>query len=424
MANVPGYNNTAVEGSYFNGGNGNLAAPTTSRLTDCATSTTPDCAAINFMLQKSSAVNPITINSSDPLVQANRDRANNPGSVLGGMMASFPPRPTSNCAAGIPGPATPQQVIEVCASYTIPTDNTCQKNWVVEIERWWNYSCQKTGTLNLLCHTNTVASCAIEGKALTSSSTNRFRAFSNSTINVTGTPGLYTYLMEVGYACGTDGWASLDFVMDTTGQGGYITVNLTNLDDTAAVGVNGYTVYGGHPNSGPSYNGSFFPQTSPAFQIDYQWTEDIGSTVCTSYDYYGGGCLTSAYVPNIQTFFANTKLLDYCPAGYSPRSMRSAGYCDPYSGACSPAPYYTPYTVSGFFCNSEGRFLLNKAEGRGTASITSNATMPLVQGNNRIQAFWGTYNASRACGNVRISGTIYNVGPVCSTSDQVLCEAP
>jgi hypothetical protein len=246
QANVPGYSTNAVEGTYFNNGNGNLAGPTAQTLADCQASTSPDCAAIHFMQNKSSTVNPMTINSGDPLIQQNKNRASDPGSVLGGMMASFPPRPTSNCAAALPGPATPQQLIEVCASYTLPEQSTCVKAWILQIDRWWTYTCQKTGTINLLCHTNLLAQCSIAAKALSSYNAARTGAFSSASITPTATPGLYGYFMSVAYACGDEGTGTLDFSLDTVVQGGFITVNLTKLDDAAAIGVNGYTVYAGY----------------------------------------------------------------------------------------------------------------------------------------------------------------------------------
>lgn len=423
QANVPGYNNNAVEGQYFQGGNGNLAGPSTQRLTDCQSSTSPDCAAVNFLRNKSSAVNPISINSNDPLIQANRDRTNDPGSVLGGMMTSFPAKSTSNCAAAAPGPATPQQVIEVCASYSMPASNTCERNWILEVDRWWSYRCQSSGTVNLLCHTNTMATCSIDGKALSSYSAAKAGAFVSAAITPTATPGLYQYVLQVPVNnCGGDGAASVSFSLDTVGQGGYITMNMTSLDDAAAVAVNNYTVYAGYPNHGPSYDSGFFPQTAAAFQVGYSWSEDIGKDVCLAYD-YNGSCYQWQYQPNVLTFTANTKLLDFCPAGYAPIEMRSFNYCDSYLG-CFTANPYTPYNVTGFFCNSEGKFLMNRSEGKGNGTVTSSATMPLLVGTNRIDAYWGTWMSSKACGNLTVTGQIYNVGPVCNTTSQTICEKP
>jgi hypothetical protein len=422
QANVPGYNNNAVEGQYFQGGNGNLGGPSTQRLAECQNSTSADCAAVNFMRNKSSTVNPISINSGDPLVQSNRVRSNDPGSVLGGMMTSFPSRSSSNCAAGAPTPATPQQVIEVCASYVTPEGTTCEKNWVLEIERWWSYRCQTSGTVNLLCNTSTLATCGIDGKNISSYNVARTGAFSRGSMTPTATPGLYNYSMVVDYSCGSEGVGTITFELDTVGQGGYITLNMSNLDDTAAIGVNGYTVYAGHPNSGPSYDGSFFPQTTAAFQVGYSWQEDVGKTVCLEVDYVGN-CIRSEYQANIKTFYANTKLLDTCPAGYAVTTMRSLEYCDPYGG-CRTADTYTPNSIASFFCNIEGKLLLNRTEGGGTSSASSNATMPLRVGTNVIQAYWGTGGWRRACGNITIQGVIYNVGPVCTTSSQTICEKP
>lgn len=421
LANVPGYNTTAVEGSYFGGGNGNLTSPTATRISDCAASTTPDCAAINFMLNKTSAVNPISINSSDPLVQQNRDIAQDPGSVLGGMMASFPPRPTSSCAAAATGTASPSDVIEVCASYAVPTVNTCQKDWILETSSWWTYRCQKTGTLNLLCETSTTASCAMEGKPLASFSGNRAGAFNTATITPTGTAGLYQYAMRVPYSCGSEGSASVNFSLDTIGEGGYVSINVTGLDDTAAVAVNNTTMIAGHPNSGPIYSAGTFPTNRQDFQIGYTWSEDIGGMQCVQTD-WEGSCIRMGYVPNIQTMYANTKLLDYCPGGYAPSSQKQFQYCDPDTGSCTPISTYTPQNVQGFFCNSEGKFLLNRQEGNGTWGGSVSGSIPIRQGANTISAYWGTGPYGRACGNVTVSGMIFNVGPVCRTSDQVVCK--
>jgi hypothetical protein len=192
-----------------------------------------------------------------------------------------------------------------------------------------------------------------------------------------------------------------------------LTLNLSNLDDTAAVAVNDYTVFAGYPNSGPQYSGDWFRRDNPAFQLGYQWTEQIGQT-CTNWDTSGDMSYCTAYAPRYMTFTSNAKLLDYCPAGYGITQQKDFVYCDGESGQCSTPDPYSPNNLSGFFCNAEGKFLINRQEGKGTWGGSVSTTMPLKVGKNKIVVYWGTGNWGGACGNVHVAGQIYNVKQQCT----------
>ena len=301
-----------------------------------------------------------------------------------------------------------------CSTQTVQTappkyqTDTCEVSSVVT-----SFVCGKTLTTQ----------CGYSGAPISSYSASKSGAFVTSTITAAGPAGMYSYNIEVPYRnCGGEGVGEIDFNLDTVGSGSYITINLSNLDDAAAVGVNNTTVFAGYPNAGPAYSGAFFPTTRADFQVGYSWSENVGSNQCVAWD-FDGYCTQTQWVPNIQTFSANTKLLDYCPSGYSPTSQLSYQYCDPNTGYCSPISNYTPNNVAGFFCNAEGKFLMNKHEGANTWAGSVEAQMPLKVGSNKIQVYWGTGAWGDACGNVKVSGQIYNVAPGCTTAWDDQCAA-
>jgi hypothetical protein len=180
------------------------------------------------------------------------------------------------------------------------------------------------------------------------------------------------------------GWAEIDFNLDTIDSGSYLTVNISNLDDAAVVAVNGQVVFAGYPNSGPYYQGIYFDQA--AFALNYSWQEKVNG--------------------NTYTFVADTKLLDHCPGGYSPTYQKTAS-----NGTVQTN---TDLVTQGFFCNSEGKFLMNRHEGNGTWDGSVAAQMPLKVGANTVIIYWGTAASGFAYGNITVTGNIYNVGTHCT----------
>lgn len=393
--NVPKYNTSPPEKSVYGGGKSLIGAQGTNKIATCASYTASnaydqqECNAVNF-LQKMPAERPkfVIDKTTDPLMVNSKGTIANPGTIPASGTAACHIEKTT-----IPGTYTTE---------------TCEMSTVLD-----SFECKKT----------LIPECGYVGSDITSHTESKSGAFDSATLTVTGTKGLYDYNLQVNNRhCGAEGVAETKFNLDTVGFGGYITINLSELDDAAAIGVNDTTVFAGYPNAGPVYNGSFFPTSSKAFQIGYSWSEDVGKTQCVETD-WDGNCTKTAWVPNVQTFYANTKLLDYCPGGYSPQSQLAFQTCDYESGYCSPVSTYTPDNVMGFFCNAEGKFLMNRHEGSGTWGGSVSATMPLQQGLNTIRVYWGTGGWGKACGNVKVSGQVYNVAPGCTNKFDDQCAA-
>ena len=251
------------------------------------------------------------------------------------------------------------------------------------------FNCTKnTNYTEVACTQDLNPQCLLRGGDLVSTSVNK-GSLSHAHITKTDAAGVYNYLMSVDYRCNSEASGSISFEVQDIAWGASITLTVSNLDDAAAIGVNGTTVYAGYPNAGPQYYGGFFPTSAKSFQIGYSWTEKVGTTD--------------------QQFYANTKLLDYCPSGYSPisQSQLRRGYRGPSD--------YTPNNILGFFCNAEGKFLMNRHEGIGTWSGTiPSSTWPLVNGVNTIEVYWGTA-PWEGCGNVTVQGVITNKVPACDT---------
>ncbi|KAG0163890.1 hypothetical protein DFQ30_010818 [Apophysomyces sp. BC1015] len=157
------------------------------------------------------------------------------------------------------------------------------------------FNCTKsTHYTEVACTQDLDPQCAIQGGDLASTAVNQ-GSLSRASITKTDASGVYSYLMAVDYRCNSEASGSISFDVQNIAWGASITLTVSGLDDAAAIGVNGTTVYAGYPNAGPHYYGGFFPTSAKSFQIGYSWTEQVG----TSY----------------QQFYANTKLLDYCPSG-------------------------------------------------------------------------------------------------------------
>lgn len=365
--NVPKYNTNPAESTVYGNGRNLISGAGSNKVQNCENFSAgnaydqQECNAVNYLQNLRTNRVPFTIDAKlDPLMVSSAATIANPGTI--------PASGTQAChmeTTTIPG--------------TFTTEN-CEESPVLT-----SFACTKT----------LLPQCGYVGTPISQYTATKNAAFLSATLTPTGTPGLYDYFLEVPYrTCGIDGTGEIVFNLDTIGFGSYITINMSNLDDAAAIGVNGSTVFAGYPNSGPQYSSGMFSTTSQAFQIGYSWQEDIGG--------------------NAQTFAANTKLLDYCPGGYSPISQTAFAYTDPGSGNITTPSSDTPNNIQGFFCNAEGKFLMNRHEGDGTWAGSVSAQMPLQTGPNRISVYWGTGPSSNACGNVRVSGQIYNVAPGCT----------
>lgn len=393
--NIPKYNTAPPEKSNYGGGKSLIGAQGANKISTCSTYTAAnaydqqECNAVNF-LQKMPAERPkfVIDKNTDPLMVNSKGTIANPGTIPASGTAACHIQKTT-----IPGTFTTE---------------TCEMSTVLD-----SFECKKT----------LIPECGYVGTPISTHNETKIGAFVYATFSGTDTTGLYNYNLEVPYRnCGGEGVGEVTFNLDTIGFGSYITINLSNLDDAAAVGVNGTTVFAGYPNSGPQYSGGFFPTEQKSFQVGYSWTEDVGKNQCVEFD-GDGNCTKTAWVPNVQNFYANTKLLDYCPGGYSPTSQLAHQYCDGESGYCYPLDSYTPNNVAGFFCNAEGRFLMNKHEGGGTWGGSVSSAMPLQTGVNKITVYWGTGNWGDACGNVKVSGQIYNIAPGCMNKFDDQCAA-
>lgn len=394
-ATVPKYGTTPPEASVYGDGKRLIGVQGVDKISTCSTHIAgsaydqQECNAVNY-LQKMPAERPkfVIDKAKDPLLVNSKATIDHPGTVA----------------------ASGTAVCHIEKS-TLPgtfTTETCEMSTGLD-----RFECKKT----------LIPECAYVGTPIRTHAETKTGAFVDATFAGAGTAGLYDYNVEVPYRnCGGEGVGEISFNLDTIGFGSYITINLSNLDDAAAVGVNGTTVFAGYPNAGPHYSGSFFPTQQKAFQVGYSWEEDVGSSQCVAYD-GKGACTQTQWVAKVQTFYANTKLLDYCPSGYRPVSQLTYQHCDQSSGFCDPLSSYTPNNVAGFFCNPAGKFLMNRHEGDGTWGGSVSSAMPLQTGTNQITVYWGTGGWSDACGNVKVSGQIYNVAPGCSTRFDDQCAA-
>ena len=394
--NVPKYNTNPSESSIYAGGKNLIGGAGTNKVLNCENFTAAsaydqqECNAVNFLQKLPSQRVPFVIDKKlDPLMVNSKGTIANPGTISA----------TSASACHI-------ETATIPGTYTTET-------------------CEESTILTMLACTKTlIPQCGYIGSPISSHTENRSGAFIAATLTGTDTAGLYSYNLEVPYRnCGGEGVGEIVFNLDTIGFGSYITINMSNLDDAAAIGVNGTTVFAGYPNSGPQYSNGTLPASAKAFQVGYSWQEDMGTSQCMAYD-NDGNCTRHEIVPNIQTMSANTKLLDYCPGGYSTISQMAFQTCDPDSGSCTAPSNYTPNNIQGFFCNSEGKFLMNRHEGNGTWAGSVSSQMPLQTGENRIMVYWGTGAYGGACGNVKVSGQIYNVAPGCSNRWDDQCAGP
>jgi hypothetical protein len=382
--NVPKYNNNPPEASVYGGGRSLIGGAGSNKVLNCENYKAgnayeqQECNAVNYLQNLRTRRVPFSMTPTDPLMVHSAGTIANPGTIA----------------------TTGTQACRMVSSpvAAIYSTETCE---------------QSTTLASFACNKTLVSECGYIGKQISQHSESTAGAFVSSTLSPTATLGLYDYLLEVPYRnCGGEGSGEIVFNLDTVGFGSYITINISNLDDAAAIGVNGTTVFAGYPNNGPQYSSGMFPTSAKSFQVGYSWQEDVGRETCLAAD-MNGNCTQRRWVPNVLTFSANTKLLDYCPAGYAATSQQAFASCDGDSN-CSPPGTYTPNHLQGFFCNAEGKFLMNRHEGGGTWAGSVSSTMPLQKGENRLTVYWGTAPSSRTCGNVRVAGQIYNVAPGCT----------
>lgn len=204
-------------------------------------------------------------------------------------------------------------------------------------------------------------------------------------------PGLYNYSESLsGGGVNPPIGASITFNLDgPPSQGSYISARSSSLDDTGVIVVNGVVVYFGHPNSGAQW---YYPTfgTTPAFVRNYYWNAWQGESWnydpwCDCYYYQPAGWVTR---------YANFKLANFCPyAGFVETSNKTGAWSS--------------------WCNEEGYWVGNSVEGNGYRGISVAGQLPLVQGSNTIELYWGTEGGNYS-GGIGLSGQIYNVAPICS----------
>lgn len=260
-----------------------------------------------------------------------------------------------------------------------------------------SYSCTKSSVYaEVNCTQELNPLCAFQGAQIKNGiqPQNQFGPIGYS-ITESGTAGLYNYSIWGG-ACGAQAGVTLNYILDTVGQGSYMTINLSNLDDAMAIGVNNTTVFAGRPNGecngGGPVNYFAFQDSGEygSFQPGYSecWTAYEEQCTSWSYDWDGNQyCSQTSQVP-VQRCVSGIKVANRCVRG----------------------------TGGSLTCTGSGKLVYNPTEGCGTfgGSIPS-ATIPLVAGNNYIQVWWGNAPGwDRACGQFNISGQIYNVAPVCN----------
>lgn len=383
---VPSYSNSAPESSHYGGGRELIGTKGSEKIAACAVPQVRtreeqiECDAINYLNNQRRTNNFIINRNTDPVIVNSRPTISNPGTI--------PASGTSVCSnetTNIPGTHS----IQTCEESTVLTTLTCKRFLVPQ--------------------------CGFVGTPIRSFTTNKVGAVQTaSLVPDAGQPGLYHFLIEVPFrACGTEGLGEITFTLDSINEGGFINIGIANLDDAAALAVNNSTAFAGHPNSGPHYNGAgIFPSTRQDFVAGYSWDEDVGQDICLRY--VGESCAEWSWAPDVRRFFADTKLLDSCPEGYTPGSQKDLQVCPPQNeNNCPGLQNFTPSAISGFFCNAEGKFLMNRQEGIGTWNGTVSAMAQLKPGENKLAVYWGTAPNGGACGNVRVSGQIYNVAPGC-----------
>lgn len=260
-----------------------------------------------------------------------------------------------------------------------------------------SYSCTKSSVYaEVNCTQELNPLCAFQGAQIKNGiqPQNQFGPIGYS-ITETGTAGLYNYSIWGG-GNRTQAGVTLNFSLDTIGQGSYMTINLSNLDDAMAIGANNTTVFAGRPNSecnggGPVNYFSFGDSGEyGSFQPGYSecWTAYEEQCVAWNYDeYWGGSCAQTQSVP-VQRCVSGIKVANHCVRG----------------------------TGGSLTCTGSGKMVYIPTEGCGTysGSIPS-STIPLVAGQNNIQVWWGNWNApwGDPSGQFNITGQIYNVAPVC-----------
>lgn len=377
-----------------------------------------ECQAVNFLAKNPRARFQLTPN--DPAIVAARNAINNAGKYADSVYQNACTTKTTRVPE--------ERALRGCAEYLAIEDAQCTEGWVVYRDDDSNFQCEQTykAVEILTCEKTLYSTCSRDGATITDTSTSNSGIFTAVTITPNASKtGLYDYKFDRPYrSCGSEGSAQIDFNLDEVGSGSYMTLNISNLDDTAVVAVNGYTVFAGYPNAGPQYSGDWFSRDKAAFQLGYSWTETIGQTCTNSvYDWRTETTTCTEWAPNNATFTATAKLLDYCPAGYAITNQKDFVYCNPDNGQCTNPSSNTADTMPGFFCNSEGKFLINRHEGDGTWAGSVSASMPLRAGRNSISVYWGTSSYGGACGNVLVTGQIYNVKAQCTDQWSDNCAA-
>lgn len=385
---VPKFNTAPPEASVYGGGKSFIGSAGLAKQAACSDYVAgsayeqQECDAVNYLSQQPEKRPRYALDrNNDPLLIGSRSSVDHPGTAS-------------------PGGAAACYLVTTTIPATLATE-TCERSASID---------------NLACTKTLLPVCGYKGSAIRNYKAERTGAFVSAAMTAGRAEGLYDFLLEVPYRnCGGEGSAQLDFTLDSVGEGGYITIQINNLDDAAAVAVNGTTLLAGYPNSGPYYSADVFPTSRMDFQLGYSWDEDVGGERCVAWN-SAGTCVGSAHIPDVRRFRADTKLLDSCPAGYVPLKQEAGDGCTAAGSACTDGSGDTAMTHPGFFCNAQGKFILNRHEGYGTWAGSVSSAIPLRVGVNNVTVFWATARAKEACGNVRVSGQVYNVAAACSTA--------
>lgn len=150
QANIPSYGaSTSTQSSYFEGGNGNTAAPGAAQMGTCATAApgadpmaNQYCDAVNFLATNASTRPQITISPNDPLLVKSRAISNAPSMILqtNGINTSGT---TSQCTP-VTTTTPAQYTTQTCNTIQGLSTTQCVMGRVVNIATNTNYQCKQT----------------------------------------------------------------------------------------------------------------------------------------------------------------------------------------------------------------------------------------------------------------------------------------
>ena len=150
QSNIPGYGGSvSTQSGYFAGGNGNIEAPGTAQITNCANATPGSnqmanqyCNAVNFLATNPTIRPQITISPNDSMLVNSRTISNNPSSILqaNGISTSG----TSSQCVPVTTTTPAQYTTEMCSTVQGMNLAQCVLGRVVNISTDTNYQCNQT----------------------------------------------------------------------------------------------------------------------------------------------------------------------------------------------------------------------------------------------------------------------------------------